>query len=90
MKIIADIDEERIAELVENEIVKQILEKGSSENRIARVGVQQGVEKAVKEYIYSNKVEIIERVVRQATIEIVKKGLPKLLAELGKGETDVH
>ena len=34
---------------------------------------------AVKELVYSQKDEIIEKVVDRATKEIVKKGLPKLL-----------
>ena len=85
MKITIDIDEERIADLVEQEIVKQILEAGTTENRIARQGVKYGVEKGIKEYIYTNKAEIIERVVQRASVEIVKKGLPKLLSEIGKG-----
>jgi len=34
--------------------------------------------------IYKEKEKIINRVVERATIEIVKKGLPKLLESLGK------
>ena len=34
---------------------------------------------AVKELVYSQKDEIIEKVVDRATKEIVRKGLPKLL-----------
>lgn len=47
-------------------------------------GVRDGVDKAVKNYIYSEKDRIIERVVERATREIVKKGLPKLLEGIGK------
>ena len=34
---------------------------------------------AVKDLVYSNKDEIIDKVVDRATREIVRKGLPKLL-----------
>ena len=34
---------------------------------------------AVKDLVYSNKDEIIDKVVDRATKEIVRKGLPKLL-----------
>lgn len=34
---------------------------------------------AVKDLVYSNKDEIIDKVVDRATKEIVKKGLPRLL-----------
>jgi hypothetical protein len=52
--------------------------------RDAQFGVKSGVDKAVKEYIYKNKDKIIERVVERASVEIVKKGLPKLLERLGE------
>ena len=81
MIIQIEIDEQRITNLVEIEIVNQIIEKNYSEHRI---GLKTGIEKGIKEYIYKNKSEIIDRVVNRAAAEIVKKGLPKLLSELGK------
>jgi transcription elongation factor len=84
MKITISIDEDRIAELVEKEIVSQILKNATMMNYNAKRGVKVGTDQAVKEYIYANKEEIIERVVQRASVEIVKKGLPKLLSELGK------
>lgn len=38
---------------------------------------------AVKELIYSNKDEIIDKVVDRAVKEIVRKGMPKLLERMG-------
>lgn len=78
------IDEEHIAELVTNEIVKRIVAEKTWENREAKYGVRDGVDKAIKQYIYKEKDSIIDRVVERATVEIVKKGLPKLLENLGK------
>lgn len=83
MKIEINIPEERIVELVEHAIVENIL-NNRHENREAKYGVRSGMDKAVKEYIYSNKDKIIERVVERASVEIVKKGLPKLLESLGR------
>ena len=43
-------------------------------------GCGEVVTAAVKDMIYSRKDEIIEMVVERATREIVRKGLPKLIA----------
>ncbi len=83
MKIEINIPEERIVELVEHAIVENIL-NNRHENREAKYGVRSGMDKAVKEYIYSNKDKIIERVVERASVEIVKKGLPKLIENIGR------
>lgn len=84
MKIEIEVSEENIASIVENEIARQFLQERGSEYREARYGVRDGVDKAVKNYIYHEKDNIIERVVERATREIVKKGLPKLLEEIGR------
>ncbi len=83
MKFTINIDEEQIAEIVSESIAKQILEINYA-NREARYGVRDGVDKAIKAYIYKEKDNIIERVIERASVEIVKKGLPKLLENLGK------
>lgn len=83
MKIELNIPDERIVELVEKAIVESILEN-RRENREAQYGVISGMDKAVKEYIYTNKDKIIERVVERASTEIVKKGLPKLIENIGR------
>lgn len=84
MKIEIEIDESYIAELVSQEIAKRIVAEHGYENREARIGIRDGVDKAIKQYIYLKKDTVIDRVVDRATVEIVKKGLPKLLARLGE------
>lgn len=83
MNIEIEISEENIAQIVEETIARRVMEERSYEHREARYGIRDGVDKAVKNYIYSEKDKIVERVVERATREIVKKGLPKLLAEIG-------
>lgn len=84
MKIEIEIDENYIAELVSQEIAKRIAAEHGYENREARIGIRDGVDKAIKQYIYSKKDSVIERVVERASLEIVRKGLPKLLERLGE------
>lgn len=84
MKIEIEIDENYITELVSQEIAKRIVEERGHEGREAKIGIRDGVDKAIKQYIYSKKDEVIDRVVERATVEIVKKGLPKLLDRLGE------
>lgn len=84
MEIKINIDENYITELVSQEIAKRIVAERGYENREARIGIRGGVDKAIKQYIYSKKDEVIDRVVERATVEIVKKGLPKLLDRLGE------
>lgn len=84
MEITIKIDEEHIAELVSQEIARRIVAEHGYENREARIGIREGVDKAIKQYIYLKKEAIIDRVVERASVEIVKKGLPKLLESLGK------
>jgi len=82
MKLEVDINVKEITELFTREIVKQILTERTYDNREARRGIRDGVDKAIKQYVYTNKDKIIDRVVERASIEIVKKGLPKLLEKL--------
>jgi Cys-tRNA synthase (O-phospho-L-seryl-tRNA:Cys-tRNA synthase) len=84
IKIEIEIDESYITELVSQEIAKRIVTEHCYENREARIGIREGVDKAIKQYIYSKKDSVIERVVDRASTEIVKKGLPKLLGRLGE------
>lgn len=82
MKLQIEIDENEIAEMVKEKIVQQIMTNQNYQGRSAKFGVRDGIDKGVKQYIYSNKEEIIERVVDRASKEIVRKGLPKLLEGL--------
>ena len=62
MRTIINIDEDKIAECVEHEIIRQIIEQTPSEHGYTQRAIREGIEKGVKEYIYANKEEIIERV----------------------------
>ena len=84
MEIKIKIDEAHIAELVSQEIASLIVAEHRYENREAEFGIRDGVDKAIKQYIYSKKDAVIDRVVERASVEIVKKGLPKLLESLGR------
>lgn len=82
MKIEIEIDEKYITELVSQEIAKRIVTDHEYESRETRFGIRDGVDKAIKQYIYSQKDVIIDRVVDRASVEIVKKGLPKLIERI--------
>jgi len=74
-----------VSQMIVETITNNILRDEASWQKIeVRRGIKEGVDKAIKDYIYSKKDEIIERVIERASIEIVKKGLPKLLESLGK------
>lgn len=72
MEIKINIDENKITSMVEEMIAKEIFENHRGLGRNARFGVHSGMEKAVKDYIYSRKDDIIERVIDRATKEIVR------------------
>ena len=84
MKLEIEIDEKYITELVSQEIAKRIVSEHGYVSREAKYGIREGVDKAIKNYIYSKKDVVIERVIERASVEIVKKGLPKLLDRLGE------
>lgn len=82
MKIEIEIDEKYIAELVSQGIARKIVAEHGYESREGKYGIREGVDKAIKQYIYTKKDEVIDRVVERASVEIVKKGLPKLLERI--------
>ena len=43
------------------------------------MGIRDSVDKVIRQYIHSKKDVIVDRAVERATVEIVKKGLSKLL-----------
>ncbi len=55
MKIEIEIDENYITELVSQEIAKRIVAERGYENREAKIGIRDGVDKAIKQYIYKEK-----------------------------------
>lgn len=88
MELKIKIDEEKIAQMVEEMIAKEVFETHRGMGREARYGMISGVDKAVKAYIYSKKDEIIEKCVNRATIELVRKGVPKLIDSLKGAEKE--
>mgnify|MGYP000908150225 CR=1 FL=1 len=82
MQLTIEIDEDNITELIEKELTRRILADRDYIGRESKYGVRQGVDKAVKQYIYKEKDAIIERVVERASREMVKKGLPKFLEKM--------
>lgn len=86
MEIKINLNEEKITAMVEEMIAKEVFENHRGLGRDARFGVMSGMKKAVKDYIYSRKDEIIERCIERATKEIVRKGVPKLLEKGAESE----
>ena len=84
MEVKVDIDDNELREVVTNMIAKQLTASWSTERQV----LKRTVADAVKEVVYSEKEFIINMVVERATREIVKKGLPKLLENLGKEVDD--
>lgn len=82
MKITLEINTENIKQLVEQMLAGEIVREYSSMARNAKYGIKEGVDKAVKAYVYSRKDEIIERCVNRASTELIRKGLPKLLERM--------
>ena len=73
------VDEDDIAKLVVEKIAAAMARTYSAEETDTKWGIRKGVEQAVKDYVYSRKDEIIEKCVDRASLELMKKGLPKLL-----------
>ncbi len=76
MRIEIDLDENEIKDLVTVKIVNQMyLDTVTRESRMLKSEIKQ----AVRDVIYKQKEEIIDRVVKQASAEMVRKGITKLL-----------
>ena len=73
------IDEKKVQEMVEYEITRNAMSKNEY-----RYDMKKAIGAGIKEFIYNNKEQIIEKVVDRAAKEIVKKGLPKLLERSGE------
>lgn len=81
-EITITVNEEDISKLVVEKIAVAMAREYTGESIDAKHGIRKGVEQAVKDYVYSRKDEIIEKCVDRASLELMKKGLPKLL-EMG-------
>ena len=83
MQITINIDDseiERIAiEKITDAIAKNYHNRSYGEESRGR---REAVQKSVKEIIYSDKENLINRCVEQASKELVRKGLPKLIEKL--------
>lgn len=77
MKITVNIDESELEKMITEHIAMKLVSNSDIHH-----GLKKGMAEGVKNYIYSNKDMIIERVVGRASREIVKKGLPKLLEKV--------
>lgn len=80
MQITINIDDSEIERIAIEKITDAIAENyhkrySSEESR----GRRKAVQESVKEIIYSDKENLINRCVEQASRELVKKGLPKLI-----------
>lgn len=79
MEIKIKLDEEKIREMVEKQIAEAITSQYGKMANDKKIGLRSGIEKAVKSYIYDHKDEVVERCVKRASTELVRRGLPKLL-----------
>lgn len=77
-QFLIEVDENAIKEQIAgilNTVLNQELQSRYS-------GTGREISAAVKELIYSNKDRIIEMVVDRASVEIVRKGLPRLMDKM--------
>lgn len=83
MQITINIDDSEIERIAIEKITDAIAENyhKRSYGEESR-GRREAVQKCVKEIIYSDKENLINRCVEQASRELVKKGLPKLIERL--------
>lgn len=88
MQIKIEIDENYIAEIVSQEVARKIVTEHTYENREAKKGIRDAVDKSIQKYIYSRKEEIIDRIIERASVEVVKKGLPKFIEVISKQKFD--
>lgn len=78
MQIKFEIDDEELKKEMTNIIAKNLTSSYSYDRNL----MKRTIGDAIKEVIYSQKEEIIKMVVNRASVEIVKKGLPKLIEKL--------
>ena len=86
-EITITVNETDIAALIEQKIADSIAKGYGYDAAEVKWGVRKSTEKAVKDYVYSRKDEIIEKVVARASAELVRKGLPILMERMSGGGT---
>ena len=83
MQITINIDDSEIERIAIEKITDAIAENYNKRSYVEESrGRREAVQKSVKEIIYSDKENLINRCVEQASKELVRKGLPKLIEKL--------
>lgn len=86
--IVITFDENDIAQAAIGKIADNLVNSYRAESKELKRGIRDGVEKAVKELIYANKDEIIEKCIARASAELARKGITKLLDKLNQPVAD--
>ena len=73
-------DNEKLFDVI-NDTIAEELKHTIRQEELHQRGV---INQYIKEMLYANKDEIIEKIVERASREMVKKGLPKLLEKMEK------
>lgn len=89
-EITITVNDNEIAQIVTTLIAERMAKEYSAESRETKYGIRQGVEKSVKDYIYSQKDLIIEKCVARASAELARKGVPRLINTWGGKMTDIE
>ena len=76
MKVTIEIDEDELQIAIIDMVAKECARAYFKRDEY------KGIEKAVKEVIYSQKEELLSRCVDKASAELTRKALPKLLEKL--------
>lgn len=76
------INDAEIVDMVTKMVARDMASQYTSESRDTKQGIKKGVESAIKDYIYANKDEIIDRCVARASAELVRKALPKMIERM--------
>ena len=76
MKVTIEIDEDELQKAIIDMVAKECARAYCKRDEC------KGIEKAVKEVIYSQKEELLSRCVDKASAELTRKALPKLLEKL--------
>lgn len=79
MKITVEIQEDELKECVMQVVAKRFYSDYSADRRM----VQRVVSECVREIIYKEKTEIVDRIVEQARRECKNKAVKKLLESIG-------
>ena len=76
MKVTIEIDEDELQKAIIYMVAKECARAYFKRDEY------KGIEKAVKEVVYSQKEELLSRCVDKASAELTRKALPKLLEKL--------